>query len=274
MPLVSIIVAAHNASEYIDKMIESVQNQVYTNWELIIIDDGSTDNTKQKVLLKNEARIRYFRQERKGVSAARNYGFREMKGAYFCILDADDELSPLSLDARVKRIIETKSDIALGGVGRKYVDGSYHIYHPVLISKSSKASKKTNLIDEVASLSDKVFIHLGELLVKRSANTNYAIMDEHMSHSEDVKYFLQMLNKTTKACIVPKVVYYYLNRPHSAITKLEKVEEGYRAYYAYVLSRKDVKRWSKFICFYRFHKVMFLSYLSERKIQTSRLDCI
>lgn len=88
----SIIIATYNRAIMVTKAIKSVINQTYTNWELIIIDDGSTDNTKQVIgkLIFNEERIKYFYQENKERSAARNNGIRQASGDYICFLDSDD----------------------------------------------------------------------------------------------------------------------------------------------------------------------------------------
>ena len=97
--LFSIILPTFNRSVLITKAIESVINQTYTNWELIIIDDGSTDNTKS--VLENylsDSRIKYFFQENQERSVARNNGIKRAKGDYICFLDSDDEDYSLSYE--------------------------------------------------------------------------------------------------------------------------------------------------------------------------------
>lgn len=93
-PLISVILPAYNASEYICKSIDSVLKQTYSNWELIVIDDGSTDDTS-RILDEYGARqknIRVIHQMNAGQSAARNVGIRQAKGQYGMFLDADDIL--------------------------------------------------------------------------------------------------------------------------------------------------------------------------------------
>ncbi|NTW21731.1 MAG: glycosyltransferase family 2 protein, partial [Nostocales cyanobacterium W4_Combined_metabat2_030] len=80
-PQVSVIIPAYNGSRYIQQAIESVLTQTYQNWELIIIDDGSTDNTRQIVQQYGD-QLRYFSQENQGVAAARNRGILEAKGEF------------------------------------------------------------------------------------------------------------------------------------------------------------------------------------------------
>ncbi len=93
MPLVSIIMPAYNSADYIGQAIESVLAQDYQNFELIITDDGSTDNTKEVIQRYNDERIRCLYQENNGVSSARNLAIRESKGQYIMPLDADDMMT-------------------------------------------------------------------------------------------------------------------------------------------------------------------------------------
>ena len=88
--LFSIIVPTYNRANMIGKAIESVLDQTYTNWELIIVDDGSTDNTRNIVSLYNDKRIKYFYQENSGRSSARNFGIDVTQGDYLSFLDDDD----------------------------------------------------------------------------------------------------------------------------------------------------------------------------------------
>ena len=88
----SIILPTYNRSKTIDKTIESVINQTYKHWELIIIDDGSTDNTKEIITnyKTNDKRIKYLYQQNKERSAARNNGIVNANGDYICFIDSDD----------------------------------------------------------------------------------------------------------------------------------------------------------------------------------------
>ena len=96
-PLVSVIMPAYNSGDYIGQAIESVLSQDYSNLELIIVDDGSTDNTRDVVSRFNDKRIRYLRQENRGVAGARNLGIRHANGQYIMPLDADDMMASTSI---------------------------------------------------------------------------------------------------------------------------------------------------------------------------------
>ncbi|RZJ82395.1 MAG: glycosyltransferase family 2 protein [Chryseobacterium sp.] len=91
-PLVSVIMPAYNAQEFIAESIASVQKQYYSRWQLIVVDDGSTDKTQSIIAsyMKNDSRIHYVYQERGGQGKARNTGIKVATGCYIAFLDADD----------------------------------------------------------------------------------------------------------------------------------------------------------------------------------------
>lgn len=90
----------YNKRPYVKRAIQSVQQQTFNKWELIIIDDGSTDGSVDEIP-QDDRRIRLFRQENKGPGAARNAGLARAKGKYVTFLDADDEYLPTFLDAGI-----------------------------------------------------------------------------------------------------------------------------------------------------------------------------
>lgn len=99
-PLVSIIIPLYNKRPYVKRAIQSVQQQTLNNWELIIVDDGSTDGSVNEIP-QNDPRIRLFQQENKGPGAARNAGLARAKGKYVAFLDADDEYLPTFLETGI-----------------------------------------------------------------------------------------------------------------------------------------------------------------------------
>lgn len=114
LPLVSVIMPAYNASGFIEAAIRSVLSQTYENWELLVIDDCSTDNTCQIVeaLALQDDRIRLFpNKENQGVAKARNRGFDLCRGDYVALLDSDDFWFPTKLEKQVCAALQTQSDI-------------------------------------------------------------------------------------------------------------------------------------------------------------------
>lgn len=106
--LVSIIMPSYNTGAFIKKTIQSVVNQSYKNWELIIVDDCSTDNTDESVLpFLNDRRIRYIKNEKNsGAAVSRNRALKEAKGKWIAFLDSDDLWAPEKLEKQI-RYMET-----------------------------------------------------------------------------------------------------------------------------------------------------------------------
>ena len=103
--LVSIIMPSYNTAEYIEESIKSVQNQIYENWELIIVDDCSTDNTDDilKKYIESDKRIHYLKNEKNsGAAVSRNRALREAKGKWIAFLDSDDLWLPTKLERQLK----------------------------------------------------------------------------------------------------------------------------------------------------------------------------
>lgn len=121
-PLVSIILPTYNRAHLLERAINSVLKQEYENWELIIIDDGSTDNTKDVLLAFKDARIKVFGQRNMGISSSRNAGIDKATGDWFCFLSSDDELVghalskmmniPLSFDNTINSIYCNATDVS------------------------------------------------------------------------------------------------------------------------------------------------------------------
>lgn len=114
MPLISVIMPAYNAEKYIGKAIQSVQVQTYENWELIVVDDSSTDGTEAVVsrFAQTDSRIRLIKNERNsGVARTRNHGMRLCEGEYVAFLDSDDLWHPQKLEIQVKRLREMEADL-------------------------------------------------------------------------------------------------------------------------------------------------------------------
>jgi glycosyltransferase involved in cell wall biosynthesis len=111
-PFFSIIIPTYNRGELLRKSIESVINQTFSNWELLVIDDGSTDNTKDIVLSYKDSRIKYIYQVNAERSAARNNGIVHAMGTYVCFLDSDDYFTRERLQKLYNSIIALNSPVA------------------------------------------------------------------------------------------------------------------------------------------------------------------
>ena len=110
--MISIIIPAFNAEKYIEKCILSILNNTYQNFEIIIVDDGSTDKTKEIIHSFNDNRIKIINQKRKGPGSARNKGLSISKGEYIYFMDSDDTINSNTLDLLINNIED--NDILIG----------------------------------------------------------------------------------------------------------------------------------------------------------------
>ncbi len=120
---VSVIIPAYNVSNYIGECIDSILSQSYSNLEVIIVDDGSTDNTAEICKAFKDSRIRYFKKENGGVSSARNYGLDCVQGACVLFVDSDDFLEKNMIEVLVDKMVKSNSDISVCGAYKYYSDG-------------------------------------------------------------------------------------------------------------------------------------------------------
>lgn len=124
-PLISVIMPCYNAQAYVEQAVNSVLNQINVKVELIVVDDGSGDNSTTILATlseKNPERIKLFSQHNKGPYPARNYGIRQAKGSYIAFLDADDYWEHECLSILLKALEEQQADIAYCGwqnIGRR-----------------------------------------------------------------------------------------------------------------------------------------------------------
>ena len=126
MASISIIVPCYNQAQYLDECLQSVLDQTFQNWECIIVNDGSPDNTEEvaNTWLQKDSRFKYFSQENKGVSAARNLGIGRAEGKYIQFLDGDDILQPRKLEYQIEILEKIEEiDIVYGG-NRYFIDGN------------------------------------------------------------------------------------------------------------------------------------------------------
>lgn len=139
-PLISVIIPAYNKASTIVSTIESVSKQTLRDFEIIVVDDGSTDGTKEKVLSLGD-RIRFLQQERGGVSAARNRGMEEAQGEFVAFLDGDDLWLPRKLELQMNCLEREK--------GRQAVQCSVYLVNNRLHAVGARlcAPAQDNLLD-------------------------------------------------------------------------------------------------------------------------------
>jgi teichuronic acid biosynthesis glycosyltransferase TuaG len=132
--LVSIVTPLFNGGKYIHETIESVINQTYSNWEMLIINDGSTDNSAKiaEQFTIKDSRIKLFGQSNAGSAAARNNGLRRANGQYIALLDADDLWDPIFLEEQI-RFLKSKNAVLVFASHRRIDDRSVECLQPFIV---------------------------------------------------------------------------------------------------------------------------------------------
>jgi len=221
--LVSIIVPVYNAEKNLHKTLDSILSQSYSNWELILIDDGSIDLSAEIIAeyAQKEKRIRYLHQVNSGPSHARNKGIDEARGKYLTFIDADDWVRSDYLEKLVQAV-DTNVDLICAGyfeVNKKYPKGLQ--LHDFLLAKQnriiSKEEFQSNLFDGVSGvLWAKLF--KAEILRKHNIRLN-----ENLKLSEDLVAVMEYSHHIKNAFIVADPLYYYNRLDESGLSGKLKI---------------------------------------------------
>ncbi len=147
MNLISVVIPLYNKAATILMAVASVRAQTFTDWEIVVVDDGSTDDGASLVDALNDPRIRCLRQTNGGVAAARNAGLRAAQGEWVALLDADDHWRPTHL-ARLHQLRQRFPGVVLCGGACSYLGAQGRVYDPALSAQRLGAPDGLSLIDD------------------------------------------------------------------------------------------------------------------------------
>lgn len=229
MKKVSVIVPIYNVEKYLPRCIDSILNQSYSNTEIILVNDGSNDNSENicKKYKKRDSRIIYLYKQNGGLSDARNYGIRHATGDYLCFIDSDDYIHPKFIEVLINSLLKNNTRI------------TSCLYKKV--TEEKMINFKTDINENVLLLSKKDA--LKKLLEYKPANiiSNHItlkLFDKNLFENiefpvgknfEDIGTFYLLLDKVDKISIVPEKLYFYYCRENS-ITKnmsLKSIKDKY-----------------------------------------------
>lgn len=193
-PRVSIVIPVYNGEKYVEKAINSALQQTYENVEILVINDGSTDNTEE-VCKKYGNKIRYYKKENGGVSTALNLALEKMTGEYFSWLSHDDYYYPNKIEENIKQM--ENQTIIMSDYG--LIDEYGHCY-----SKIVQPHEVIDIHNEFALY--KGFINGITLLIPKKAFDECGQFDESMRCTQDYDMWLRMLLKGYKFKHIPKIL--------------------------------------------------------------------
>lgn len=186
--LISVIIPTYNRGYVISRAIDSVLKQSFSNWELIIVDDGSNDNTQEVVNGYKDVRIKYIKNKvRKGACYSRNIGMKNACGAYFCFLDSDCTWKKEFLLKRINAAKEYDADLIYGRM--KHIDGDKVTEWPYDLTKDLN---DINYV--VKTLIYRNLIDTNTVMLKRICWTVEGGFDEKLLRLQDWEYFSRILH--------------------------------------------------------------------------------
>lgn len=216
----SVVITVFNKAKFVADTIKSVLDQSYTNFEIVILNDGSTDNSEQEILKFEDPRIRYFSQENQGAAAARNNAIGKTKNQYIALLDADDYWFPFylktqkeSIDAFPKQFVfATASQIKTND---KIFDNRYSVTtndNTLILTDYFKGSYLCSIL------------HSSSTVLHKSVFENVGWYDIQIKSGEDTDLYIRIGLKY-KVVFNPKVCATYIIRENSLFQSVKNLSE-------------------------------------------------
>lgn len=207
MAKVSIIIPVHNCAEYLVQSVDSVLNQSFEDFELIVIDDGSTDSTEDVIKrYSKENRIRYIRySQQKGLSHARNQGVKHSRGDIVAFLDGDDMFYKYKLDRQIKVFSQNKKNL---------ISYTNEVYFRDDQSKGIMSTRYHFSGDIFYFIKKCNFIHISTVMARRELMLQY-MFDENLPSHEDWELFLRIAYSGIWFCYMHEPLSKIRIRPHS-----------------------------------------------------------
>lgn len=220
--LISVIVPVYNAELFLDRCIMSITNQTYRNFELILIDDGSEDNSLEicKKYKRIDNRIKVIAKRNSGVSHTRNLGIKEANGEWIIFIDSDDFVSEIFFEEAMAICTKCNLDIVIGGVNyicgkNRYVETNSKQYYFDGEPEKLQSSMLANRFLTREGVQHKILGYSWGKIYRTSIIKEITF-PEKISLREDMIFNLYAFNKASKIKSVPDVWYYYIQHQGSA----------------------------------------------------------
>lgn len=212
-PIISIILPVHNTSPYLEECLNSIHNQSFKNYELICIDDGSSDNSYE-ILKKYEDIItncKVIYQSNQGVASARNTGLKNVSGDYIVFIDSDDYIEYNYLERLYNESCNTDADVVICNFYRYYDNSNLKL--PVIYKKSSGLYSSHDILKSLIP-DNLIHSYLWNKLWKKDLFDNLEFPDIKY---EDISVMCDLFYKAKKISIISDTLYYYRIRKTSIV---------------------------------------------------------
>lgn len=216
---ISIIVPVYNVEKYLNKCVDSIIKQTFTNWELILVDDGSTDNSGLLCdkFVKKDKRIRVIHKKNGGLSEARNYGIDMSKGNFLIFVDSDDYIDKNMCSILLKKLKENNADIVSCNF--------YKVFdNKILLNSMFVKGEKIFLKDEILreyflNLFPDIFATWNKIYKKELFVNNEIRFPIGRLH-EDIATTYKLYYYANKIVVINKPLYYYVQRKSSIMNNI------------------------------------------------------
>jgi len=252
-PIVSVIVPCYNYGSFLDEALQSILEQTFLDWECIIVNDGSTDNTDEvaKKWLTKDERFLYISKKNEGVSSARNHGIEKARGAYIVTLDADDKYHATFIEKAVAIVTKNKQ------IG---IVNSWGVFF---------GNNKKDVIFETKgdSFFDFLFRNaaIGTALFRKECWEKVGGYDTNPENGyEDWEFYLRVTNLGWKVYVIEEVLFYY--RQHNISRRIEMSKQDFTSKKYIFTKNKDlyIKHYDDLIDY-------FLKALENEKKETIKM---
>lgn len=284
IPKLSIIIPVYNSGEKAQKIAAQILKQKFHDFELILINDGSTDNSEKILnnLAQKNQQIRYFSQENSGAAAARNLGIKKSRGEFLMFFDSDDEIAKNMITKMIQKISQTKSDlITCGAKYLNYQNGEKKSESEIFTNKiiaQKKSEKNREFILRLLGSDGRLYsiwnkIYRGEII-----RTYNIFFPTGVDFGEDLIFNLNYLLYAEKIDFLYEPLYFYkFDSENGTFGKSSLIYKNRQENFAEVenfakkfpekmsLAEKDYLNWLKFYWFYSFSLAVAHAKISRRE---------
>lgn len=209
----SVIIPTYNRADFLREAIESVLAQTFTDFELIVVDDGSTDGT-QELAASYKGMVRYIRQTNKGPSAARNNGIKNALGRYIAFLDSDDIWLPEMLAKQFSLSLK-KPAAGLTATGYGLINSGHPLTETVIMNEDELADARNGNLY-------KNFFATSSVMVKKRCFETVGMFNENLHFAEDWDMWIRILQRYSFAYLPETLMHYRVHAAKISSTSLQE----------------------------------------------------
>jgi glycosyltransferase involved in cell wall biosynthesis len=204
-PLISVVMSVYNGEKYVASAIRSVLEQTWTNLELIVVNDGSTDTSAAILDTIDDPRVKVLHQDNKGQDAALNKGYAHSSGSYIKFMDCDDLISPPTLEIQVKALLQSPEKIAYGEW--------YRFFGAEPTQEDTEVKnfywKDSDPMDFLIQNGDGPMLQCGIMLIPRPIIEKAGLWDERLILYNDTEFFARIILNSKGISFTPGAILFY-----------------------------------------------------------------